>query len=60
MRESYDAHANTSGCYSLAVRCIREQKVRCGEYPPRNEDERRQASEGPVPTRRLDALKQKD
>ena len=42
---------------SLAARAIRERCVRQGFLEPRNERERKQAEEGPVPNKDLDCMK---
>ena len=43
--------------YDLAIKAIREKCVRQGFLPPRNEEEERQAAEGPVKNKDLDCLK---
>lgn len=42
--------------YELAVACLREQRVRSGEYAPTDDRERRQASEGPRQPHQLDTV----
>lgn len=46
---------NGAAEYEHALRCARERGVRAGNFPPRNDVERRQAAEGPVPHALLDA-----
>lgn len=43
-------------CWELAIACMREAGVRRKAFKPRDENERRQASEGPVPPAQLAAV----
>lgn len=42
--------------HKLAIQAMREIRIRDGRYKPVNEDERRQADEGPIPVQSLDCL----
>jgi hypothetical protein len=53
----YDPTDNSVSCYDLFIRLMRERRVRDGLESPRNDDERRQAEQGPVPAQQLDALR---
>lgn len=52
-----EAARNSRDSWALAVTAIREQRVRAGVYPARNEREALQASAGPVPVAQLDAVR---
>ena len=56
--DAYDPSANSLGCYQLAIRALREQGVREGRFAPLDDDERRQAAEGPRASRDLDCVRQ--
>lgn len=44
--------------WDLAIRAKRERAVRAGLLPPRDDDERRQAMEGPRADRWLDCVRE--
>lgn len=50
IERDYDAAADSWECWRLAVMALREIAVRDGVVEPINDDERRQAAEGPVRT----------
>lgn len=54
--ETYDWQKDGLGNFTLAVLAMREIGVREGIYPPIDDEERRQAKEGPVRT--LDCVKE--
>lgn len=46
-------------CYGLAIDAIRERCVRNGDVKPIDDNERRQAEEGPRPDNQLDCVRGK-
>ena len=43
--------------WALAIAALREMMVRCGQYAPVNETERRWAAEGPREASQLDTVR---
>lgn len=54
-----DRAIDSLGCYDLAIASLREQRIRSGEYEPRDDQERRQALQGPCPPPDLDTVQAK-
>lgn len=56
LNEIYDANKDGSQSYDLAIAAIRERRVRNGDVVPDDDNERRQALEGPREINELDCL----
>lgn len=52
-----DIARNSYGCWELAVACLREIRVRSGEYEPKTDEERQQRLQGPCRPSELDTVK---
>ena len=58
--KDFDPADNSRRCYDLALSCVREVRVRSGEFEPIYDYEHRWRAEGPVANRDLESLRNAD